>query len=87
MELINKVESVSRVKNTDRVAAEHKNSSSESFEQMLAFEQGKRGRTKGFCDRPVSVDPDVMNGRMNGYNKSAKEAYFSMVFSTMDLKG
>lgn len=87
VELINKVESVSKVRNTDRIAAEHKNGSSESFEQMLAFEQGRRNRTKRFDEMPVNVNPDVMNGRMNGYNKSAKEAYFSMVFPTMDLKG
>ena len=85
MELINKVESVSKVGNTARVAAEQKNSSSESFEQILALEQ--KARVRRADERPVNVNPDVLNGRMNGYNNKAREAYFSMVFPTMDLKG
>ena len=85
MELINKVESVSKVGNT---AAEQKNSSSESFEQMLALEQSRqKARVRRVDERPVNVNPDVLNGRMNGYNNKAREAYFSMVFPTMDLKG
>ena len=81
MELINKVESVSKVGNTARVAAEQKNSSSESFEQR------QKARVRRADERPVNVNPDVLNGRMNGYNNKAREAYFSMVFPTMDLKG
>ena len=88
MELINKVESVSKVGNTARVAAEQKNSSSESFEQILALEQSRqKARVRRADERPVNVNPDVLNGRMNGYNNKAREAYFSMVFPTMDLKG
>ena len=88
MELINKVESVSKVGNTARVAAEQKNSSSESFEQMLALEQSRqKARVRRADERPVNVNPDVLNSRMNGYNNKAREAYFSMVFPTMDLKG
>ena len=88
VELINKVESVSKVGNTARVAAEQKNSSSESFEQMLALEQSRqKARVRRADERPVNVNPDVLNGRMNGYNNKAREAYFSMVFPTMDLKG
>ena len=88
MELINEVESVSKVGNTARVAAEQKNSSSESFEQMLALEQSRqKARVRRADERPVNVNPDVLNGRMNGYNNKAREAYFSMVFPTMDLKG
>ena len=86
MELINKVESVSKVGNTARVAAEQKNSSSESFEQMLALEQSRqKARVRCADERPVNVNPD--DGRMNGYNNKAREAYFSMVFPTMDLRG
>ena len=88
VELINKVESVSKVGNTARVAAEQKNSSSESFEQMLALEQSRqKARVRRADERPVNVNPDVLNGRMNGYNNKAREAYFSMVFPTMDMKG
>ena len=79
MELINKVESVSKVGNT---------ASSESFEQILALEQSRqKARVRRADERPVNVNPDVLNGRMNGYNNKAREAYFSMVFPTMDLKG
>ena len=59
MELINKVESVSKVGNTARVAAEQKNSSSESFEQILALEQSRqKARVRRADERPVNVNPE-----------------------------
>lgn len=55
---------------------------------MLALEQSRqKARVRRVDERPVNVNPDVLNGRMNGYNNKAREAYFSMVFPTMDLKG
>lgn len=88
VELIDKVRSVEKVKNVRGIEAERKNGSSSNFGQMLAFEQDKnRNRARSLEDMPVSVDPQVMAGKMNYYNNRAMEAYFCMTFSTTDLRG
>ena len=65
-----------------------KTAAAKVLKQILALEQSRqKARVRRADERPVNVNPDVLNGRMNGYNNKAREAYFSMVFPTMDLKG